>query len=154
MRFIHFIFHKKWGILYVSVGKETPYFIFVPNLKSKNFIVGDNPFPFFLAFLLYLPWIVAYLFFVFVFLSVSIFLVRLFMRFFFMSVLILCQCVIGSFWIYFVRLDIFANGVAHKIHVGMDTNWFVVSSSSVLTLLVVNKCPHVCYVQNFVHRSS
>lgn len=62
--------------------------------------------------------------------------------------------VIESYWVYFVGIGIFVDGVAHKIHVGLDTSCFVVSSSLELGLHIVKECPHVHYIQCFVHRSS
>lgn len=62
--------------------------------------------------------------------------------------------VIESSWVYFVGISIFIDGVTHKIHVRLDTSWFVVSSFLELGLHIVKECPHVRDIQGFVHRSS
>lgn len=63
----------------------------------------------------------------------------------------MCSCLISSSWVHFVVFGDFAYGVHHKIYVGLDISWFLVSSSSKSALFVVKECLHVRYVAIFLH---
>lgn len=68
-----------------------------------------------------------------------------------MIILVLCSYLISSSWVYFVVFGDFAYGVHHKVYVGLDISWFIVSSSLKSALFVVKERPHVRYIVIFLH---